>query len=94
MERHQEGEGHRLEALLEGSVDQLQLQQKSAEHLTTMQAQVGLMMDFVDALDAEQRSQFIENLEVLQEKIQERMEKPGHRKGKGGHHQGERGPRR
>jgi len=94
MERHQKRDGHHLEALLEGNVDQRQLQQKSAEHLTTMQEQAGLMMDFVDALDAEQRTQFIENLEVLQEKMEQRMEKSGHRKGKGGHHQGERGPRR
>lgn len=77
--------GENLEALLDGmSKRDIERRQsaESAERIAIMQEQAGLMMDFVDSLDGEQRDQFVENIDAAVERAQNRQK--GEKKGKRG----------
>jgi hypothetical protein len=82
MERHMSHKGQRLEALLDGQT--FERDDQAAEHIEAMKTQAGLMMDFVDALDNDQRAQLVSNVEAMAERAAERAEKghKGNRKGK------------
>ena len=74
MNKHME-KGQHLEALLDGQSPRT-LERKQAERATerveAMQEQAGLMMDFVDTLDDNQRTQFIDNIEAMVERAENR----------------------
>lgn len=77
--------GENLEALLDGmSKRNIERRQaaESAERIALMQEQAGLMMDFVDSLDGEQRAQFVENIDAMVERAQNRQK--GEKKGQRG----------
>lgn len=78
--------GENLEALLDGmSKREIERRQsaESAERIDLMQEQAGLMMDFVDSLDSDQRDQFVDNLDAAVERAQNRK-KGEKRKGQRG----------
>ena len=76
-----EGKGAHLEALLDGKM----VHNNQADRTEDIHAQSGLMMDFVDTLDEDQRSQLVINIEEMTERAQQRAEKApkGKRKGAG-----------
>ena len=83
--------GENLEDLLDGqSKRDIERRQRSesAERIDLMQEQAGLMMDFVDSLDDDQRDQFVENIDAMVERAENRQ----NREGKGQKGQGK--PRR
>jgi alpha-galactosidase/6-phospho-beta-glucosidase family protein len=82
MERHMSHKGQHLEALLDGQT--FEREDQAAEHIESMKTQAELMMDFVDALDNDQRAQLVSNVEAMAERAAERAEKghKGNRKGK------------
>ena len=92
MDGRMDHKGQHLEALLDGqsqrSIERAQAE-RSAEKLEAAQEQADLMMDFVDALDTEQRDQFVENIAMMVERVQNRSKSE---KGKGQKDQGK--PRR
>jgi hypothetical protein len=83
MGRHMDKAEH-LEALLDGqsthSLERAQ-EERAEERLETMLTQAGLMMDFVDSLDNNQRDQFIENIDVMVERAENRKKDGHHGKG-------------
>lgn len=83
MEHHMSRDGERLEALLDGQT--FEREDLAAEHIEAMKAQAGRMMDFVDALDNDQRGQLVSNVEAMAERAAERAAEghKGKRKGQG-----------
>ena len=75
IDKRTDDKGQNLEALLDGmSKRDIEARQsaESEERIDRMQEQAGLMMDFVDSLDGEQRDLFIENLDAMVERAQNR----------------------
>ena len=66
-----EGKGAHLEALLDDKI----VHNNQADRIEDIQAQSGLMMDFVDTLNEDQRSQLVINIEEMTERAQQRAEK-------------------
>ena len=59
---------------------------ESAERIDLMQEQAGLMMDFVDSLDDDQRDQFVDNIDAMIERAGSvKIGKVRVRKAKGNH---------
>lgn len=83
LEYRMNQKGQHLEALLDGQT--LQHDELVAEKIESTQTQAGLMMDFVDALDNDQRDQLVSNVEAMVERAAQRAEKgrQGKRKGQG-----------
>lgn len=82
MDRHME-KGQQLEALLDGqSPRTLERKQaeRAAERVEAMQEQAGLMMDFVDTLDDNQRTQFVDNIDAMVERTENRKGENRHGK--------------
>ena len=78
--------GQNLEALLDGmSKREMERRQgtESAERIALMQEQTGLMMDFVDSLDDDQRAQFVDNIDAMVERAQNRHKGDKSRRGQG-----------
>ena len=92
MDDRMDDKGQHLEALLDGqsqrSIERIQVE-RSLEKLEAAQEQANLMMDFVDSLDTDQRDQFVENIDAMVERAQNRQKGE---KGKGQKGQGK--PRR
>jgi hypothetical protein len=86
MDGRMDHKGQHLEALLDGqsqrSIERTQAE-RSAEKLEAAQEQADLMMDFVDSLDTEQRDQFVENIDALVERVQNRSKSEKGEKGNG-----------
>ena len=75
-----------LEALLDGESKRVSNVDKRThgERLEMMLEQAGLMMDFVDSLDDDQRDQFVDNIDAIVERAENRQNKEGKgQKGKG-----------
>ena len=78
-DRHM-SKGQHLEALLDGQSSRtLERKQteRAAERVEAMQEQAGLMMDFVDTLDNDQRDQFIDNIDAMMERSENRSKRDG-----------------
>lgn len=91
IDKRMDDKGENLEALLDGmSKRDIERRQRSesAERIDLMQEQAGLMMDFVDSLDDDQRDQFVDNIDAMVERAENRQ----NREGKGQKGQGK--PRR
>lgn len=76
LEYRMNDKGQHLEALLDGQT--LQHDELVAEKIESMQTQAGQMMNFVDALDNDQRDQLVSNVEAMAERAAQRAEK-GHK---------------
>ncbi len=87
MDQRMDDKGENLEALLDGqSKRDIERRQsnEAAERIDLMQEQAGLMMDFVDSLDDDQRDQFIDNIDAMVERAENRQNREGKgQKGKG-----------
>jgi hypothetical protein len=80
IDKRMDDKGENLETLLDGmSKGDIERRQRaeSTERIDLMQEQVGLMMDFVDSLDEDQRDQFVENIDALVERAQNRQKREG-----------------
>lgn len=80
VDKRMDDKGENLEALLDGqSKRDIERRQaaESSERIDLMQEQAGLMMDFVDSLDDDQRDQFVENIDAMVERAQNRKTKEG-----------------
>jgi hypothetical protein len=80
IDKRMDDKGENLEALLDGvSKRDIERRQRSesAERIDLMQEQAGLMMDFVDSLDDEQRDQFVENIDAMVERADNRQNRDG-----------------
>lgn len=75
MDGRMDHKGQHLEALLDGqsqrSIERAQAE-RSAEKIEVAQEQAEWMMDFVDSLDRDQRTQFVENIDMMVERIEKR----------------------
>ena len=72
--------GENLEALLDGlSKRDIERRQAAAatEQIDLLQEQAGLMMDFVDSLDDDQRDQFVDNIDAMVERAENRQNRDG-----------------
>ena len=87
VDKRVDRKGENLEALLDGqSKRDIEHRQstEAAERIDLIQEQAGLMMDFVDSLDDDQREQFVENIDAMVERAENRKNKEGKgQKGKG-----------
>ena len=87
IDKRMNHKGEHLEALLDGeSKRNIERRQRSesAERIDLMQEQAGLMMDFVDSLDDDQREQFVDNIDAMIERAENRQNRDGKgQKGKG-----------
>ena len=87
IDKRMDDKGENLEVLLDGqSKREIERRQaaESEERIDLMKQQAGLMMDFVDSLDNDQRDQFVENIDSMVERAE------NHQKGEKG--KGQRGP--
>ena len=87
IDNRMDDKGANLEALLDGqskrNIERRQADE-SAGRIDLMQEQAGLMMDFVDSLDDVQREQFVENIDAMVERAENRQNREGKgQKGKG-----------
>ncbi len=83
IQHRMEHKGQHLEALLDGQSPRT-LERKQAAHSTerldAMQEQASQMMDFVDTLDDNQRTQFIDNIDAMLERAENRKGENRHGK--------------
>ena len=87
IDKRMDHKGENLEVLLDGeSKRNIERRQAdaAAERIDLMQEQAGLMMDFVDSLDDDQRDQFVDNIDAMIERAEKRQNREGKgQKGKG-----------
>ena len=87
IDKKMDDKGENLEALLDGlSKRDIERRQAAAaaEQIDLLQEQAGLMMDFVDSLDDDQRDQFVDNIDAMVERAENRQNRDGKgQKGKG-----------
>ena len=80
VDKRMDDNGENLEVLLDG-MSKRDIEQKqvavAAERIDLMQEQAGLMMDFVDSLDDDQRDQFVDNIDAMIERAEKRQNREG-----------------